>query len=509
MLALALAGCQKKEPVAAAPQAPAAPKALTFEAVKETERSKSFQAVHKQLDLGGTLYGYVDIDGDVTRLAGELQGLVGQMAKANPQVAPFAKQDFAELARILGLTDVKAIGVSSVAEESGYYRNRTFLYTGGERHGLMAAMGGKVGPFKHVRLAPADASFFGETEMDVGVAYRTLKDVVTKVAGEPIGNQLEASLKKAGEAATLSFLDLIYGLKGRSAVVIRLHPERTMKVPGKVPFVMPTISMLACVEGIAPVVEKSLAESRMFRRTESGALHIYEAAQRTPLEGIEPVLIVDGSTLYFATSLAFFKECTEQKTGLAQDPEFQRALARVGQEGNGLTYVSPRFFERLRDLAKLNADLPADANSTLSFVLAQVPNATQPLISVRTNLEDGILVRSYWNQSLKADMVAASMYNPVGIGLVAAMAIPAFEKVRTASQEKAVLNNLRMLSAAADQEYLRTGWKTTSYTQLVGPQKTIKVLQPVAGENYRAIRFVQGEPLRVRLANGKVVEYKP
>ena len=43
------------------------------------------------------------------------------------------------------------------------------------------------------------------------------------------------------------------------------------------------------------------------------------------------------------------------------------------------------------------------------------------------------------------------------IGLLAAMAIPAFQKVRTNSQDKAVLNNARQLSAGADQYYLENG----------------------------------------------------
>jgi hypothetical protein len=92
---------------------------------------------------------------------------------------------------------------------------------------------------------------------------------------------------------------------------------------------------------------------------------------------------------------------------------------------------------------------------------------------------------------------------------MAAMAIPAFQKVRMASQEKAVLNNLRMLAAAADQHYLETGTITATYDQLVGPQRSVKVLNPVAGENYRGLRFQAGQPIRVRLGNGKTVEYAP
>src|SRR4026208_2539331 len=54
------------------------------------------------------------------------------------------------------------------------------------------------------------------------------------------------------------------------------------------------------------------------------------------------------------------------------------------------------------------------------------------------------------------------------IGLLAAMAIPAFQKVRTSSQDKAVLNNARQLAAAADQYYLENGATFADSTSLVG-----------------------------------------
>jgi hypothetical protein len=46
-----------------------------------------------------------------------------------------AQQDLSAIVTMLGLTDVKAMGVSSVPDGSGFFRNRVFVYTGGERHG--------------------------------------------------------------------------------------------------------------------------------------------------------------------------------------------------------------------------------------------------------------------------------------------------------------------------------------------------------------------------------------
>ncbi len=72
------------------------------------------------------------------------------------------------------------------------------------------------------------------------------------------------------------------------------------------------------------------------------------------------------------------------------------------------------------------------------------------------------------------------------IGLLAAMAIPAFQKVRASSQDKAVLNNLRQLSSAADQYFLEKGVTSVNSTDLVGTNTTqyIKQIQTVAGETY-------------------------
>ena len=59
------------------------------------------------------------------------------------------------------------------------------------------------------------------------------------------------------------------------------------------------------------------------------------------------------------------------------------------------------------------------------------------------------------------------------IGLLAAMAIPAFQKVRIASQDKAVMNNARQMAAAADQFYLENGATSAIPGSLIGATNCI------------------------------------
>ena len=67
------------------------------------------------------------------------------------------------------------------------------------------------------------------------------------------------------------------------------------------------------------------------------------------------------------------------------------------------------------------------------------------------------------------------------IGLLATMAIPAFQRVTQASQNKAVLNNARQLSSAADQYFMESGVSTVTLSDLVGPTTYIKALNSVGG----------------------------
>ncbi len=95
------------------------------------------------------------------------------------------------------------------------------------------------------------------------------------------------------------------------------------------------------------------------------------------------------------------------------------------------------------------------------------------------------------------------------IGLLAAMAIPAFQKVRQSSQDKAVLNNARQLSAGADQYFLENGVSSVASADLIGADKYVKAVNTVAGETYPA-GFTQGQAITIdSVAGARTITYAP
>ncbi len=90
------------------------------------------------------------------------------------------------------------------------------------------------------------------------------------------------------------------------------------------------------------------------------------------------------------------------------------------------------------------------------------------------------------DKSKKGFTLVEIMIVVVIIGLLAAMAIPAFNKVRQSSRESAIKNNLRQLANAADQYMLQNGVTAAGYSDIVGTatDKYVKSIKTVAGETY-------------------------
>jgi type IV pilus assembly protein PilA len=115
------------------------------------------------------------------------------------------------------------------------------------------------------------------------------------------------------------------------------------------------------------------------------------------------------------------------------------------------------------------------------------------------------------NKSTKGFTLVEIMIVVVIIGLLAAMAIPAFQKVRASSQDKAVTNNLRQLSTGAEQYYTESGLTFVTSVALMGTNSSqyVKSFITVAGETYPAT-LVSGQPITATgVAGARTITFGP
>lgn len=91
------------------------------------------------------------------------------------------------------------------------------------------------------------------------------------------------------------------------------------------------------------------------------------------------------------------------------------------------------------------------------------------------------------------------------IGLLAAIAIPAFQRARSTAQVKAVYNNLRELGAAAQQYFLEEGVQTVNTSQLIGHGNYVINMEQIAQEVYPTT--INADSLTITTTGDPIVTY--
>lgn len=97
------------------------------------------------------------------------------------------------------------------------------------------------------------------------------------------------------------------------------------------------------------------------------------------------------------------------------------------------------------------------------------------------------------------------------IGLLAAIAIPGFRRIHASSQDKAVLSNLRQISAAGDQYFLEFGVTSVNSSVLVGGNSSqyVKTFQTVAGETYSDVLLQNGAITASGVSGARTITFGP
>ena len=93
------------------------------------------------------------------------------------------------------------MGFSSVRGAEGSFRNREFFYTPAGRHGLLAVVGGAPAAFTRTHLAPPDADFYSENEVNLPAVYATVKDVAARFGPPGAADKFDDQIKTTGIVA--------------------------------------------------------------------------------------------------------------------------------------------------------------------------------------------------------------------------------------------------------------------------------------------------------------------
>ncbi|MFP4357058.1 MAG: hypothetical protein ACLFRP_00890 [Puniceicoccaceae bacterium] len=482
----------------------------------EEDRAPQFDRASEFLELGGVFYGYIDLTDQAESLAEMLDRIAASAMDMAPGRTPSIPLDFTKILEASGVEGLDAIGLSSRAVGDDMFHNRSILFFPEGPTGFFRFFGDTSRPFEALRFAPEGTDFVWESGYEPPVLRDTILAIADAIAGAPGRGMLSAQLATARpELGDRTLNDLIDSAGNRIFIILDFVEDSPVQIPPAL--TIPEPRLLAAVDGISdlllslrPMVEADPAFA--WTDTEEGfEIRPVEEAP-FPFDFLAPVVIVEteADRAYLASNRSFLEESLGSGKKLRDTDAFRKAAHLLPPEGVTLFYATPEFVASVKDavIGGVAMNPMADPDSFAEVFEMLAPPLPRPVASVTTVGPEGIYSAGNMNHSHRRTMASLALQPAVMItGVSAAMAIPAFHKVRETSKRKSVLNNLRQYASGGQQHLLETGETRATYDDIV--PEYIHSLPPVAGEDYTGLVVrAEGGTLRVTLANGETVEFQ-
>lgn len=460
----------------------------------------SFSDMAPHLDQDGELLAYADFSGDSQIFGDRLTEIYSSVMLSNPQMGGIPL-DFAQIFDALGFNSFGAFGYSAKEVGPDIYRNRGVALYDGAPTGLLAMTDMTPRAFTAAEMAPADASLALNMHLRIDVLRDTIADAAARVMG-PMGQGMVLG--------TLENPILPSGLTGNQIIAALSNPiGGHMSQSFDMATGQPKFDFYVEIENAGDLAAQLSGLTAMQPNivvTEEDGATILDLSALTAEAGFSLyVRGAPGESLRIYTQEAYL-EGPADGASLAETPEFLALRAYLPDEAASFVYSSGTKMDEIRTMLGAN---PETANYLPVFDAVAdglLGDFFAPYIAASYPIEGGAISDTYASYSAKEFLAAAPF---TIVGLTAAMAIPAFQKVRATSQEKAVTANLRQIASAAQQYMLDEGVAEATYDDIVGEGKYIDWIESVAGEDYSGIVIDQyATEISVELPSGQVVTYQ-
>ena len=395
-----------------------------------------FNAVNNQLDTGGTVYGYISVDGDLAAVGEFVSGISRQIQENAPKggkLPPLVQVDVPKILGISGLDSVSAIGFSSKRAELGF-RNKAYIHAPEGRTGLLRAFGDEPKPFEVIKMAPAGTDIAISQALNLKQVYDTVQEAAGVIMGEQGAAMMKAMAQRPAGPFPFTLEQVLADLDTEVTFILDADPSMNVGIPGAQGLSIPQMEAAILVDGLGWVadkmvttVEKKLQENEgrpapvnILRSQDWVGMRLSAPPDQakgwvgtlSAIGDSKPALLhhIPSGNLVVTTGQRFAQSLFSQKTGLSTDPDFQKAIGGLPTEGTGLTYISPAFFGMVRSTIEgISQNKKVGKMEAMVFQNAWdlfVPEGAQGEASVTTSTGDGILVVSNSAHSHKARLAS-------------------------------------------------------------------------------------------------------
>jgi hypothetical protein len=420
-----------------------------------------FEEVADQLDLGGVLYGYVSVDGDLSGLAKFVNSFMSGMKEIDKGVsAHIPVVDIEALMKISGLDSISALGLSSIQTNQGF-RNKVYLHAPNGVRGLLSMLGDQAKEFEVLQLAPSGTDFVVQQEVKLKTFYNEV--VLGALGGSPeqggampLGPQgmmmkmmVDGMMKQPMPPPfTFTGEKIINDLDTNIMVIIDGDPSKMLPVELEGNDLnMPAIQGAVLIDNVGWLAgelikmfeaEKAKGGKRVppFEVVDNAnwiglklSIKSESLSNRDRNEikqfGLQNAMLAHhrpSGKLIVSSSKEFATGLFSPKPKLASDPVFLAKTKGLPKQGTAISYLSPILMTELRKFIKeaIEAENPPedDLFAALSMLDFFLPEGALGEAIITTVTEDGLLSVGNSAYSHKSKiLMGAAVPTLVGVGI--------------------------------------------------------------------------------------------
>lgn len=455
----ALVGCNPAEKPTA-PGAAAAPAAVT------PVRQTSFEEVTRQLDPGGSVYGYLATD---QWLAG-LSTNVAQIKEFLLNLPEASGKERADIARVMdlvsqgiaksGLEHLTGMGISGVQITPELHRTKMILHhREGQGDGLFwNVMGQKPHAMTGLDFLTTNTAVAAFGDVDIAGLWGAIESAMLKSGVPELTEGIKKFPAEFEKQTKLSWAKLLTSFDGEMGMVLTLDQQNKIGLPlGAEGLEIPTPGLLMVVKMkddlLFERISSELKKSQMVEMTDEKGLKMCAMPIPLPLPvELKITVATSESYFFFATSPTMVREALAvragKQPGLRQTPEFATLMKYLPAEGNQFVYADKRFSGTIMELQKQALGMQKDIKPAQMDLLQKLFMKQGPTfgLSIGAHTATGWQTVSVGNQDSSAALVAAPMVGVTAVG--AAMVLPALAKAKAKAQSVSCVNNMKQIGLA-------------------------------------------------------------